>query len=238
MNQMENQNERIQVFLAGDSTVANCPEHEAPMAGWGQVLGSFFTEQVIVHNEARGGRSSNSFITERRLTSILERIRPNDYLFIQFGHNDQKTYGTEPFTTYQSCLTQYITGAREKGAIPVLVTSVHRRSFDSEGKLVNTLGDYPEAMKQLAALSNVPLLDLWSKTEGFYQSLGVEGSKRLFVWFEPDEHPNYPKGIQDNTHFCEEGATEIAKLVIEGIQELQLPLAVHVKASKGSHIVS
>ncbi|WP_246040270.1 GDSL-type esterase/lipase family protein [Ectobacillus funiculus] len=127
------------------------------------------------------------------MTSILERIRPNDYLFIQFGHNDQKTYGTEPFTTYQSCLTQYITGAREKGAIPVLVTSVHRRSFDSEGKLVNTLGDYPEAMKQLAALSNVPLLDLWSKTEGFYQSLGVEGSKRLFVWFEPDKHPNYPK---------------------------------------------
>lgn len=224
--------EHVRIFLAGDSTVANCPEHEAPMAGWGQVLQSFFTERVIVHNEAMGGRSSNSFIEEGRLNSILETIKPNDYVFIQFGHNDQKPYGTQPFTSYQACLIQYITGVREKGALPVLVTSVHRRHFDSKGMVVNTLGDYPTAMKQVAAAYDVPLLDLWAKTELLYQSLGEEESKRLFVWFEPNEHPNYSDGIQDNTHFCEDGAREVAKLVIAGIQELQLSLAAYVKVSE------
>jgi lysophospholipase L1-like esterase len=219
----------VQLFLAGDSTVAACPEHEFPMAGWGQVLQELFTDGVRVHNEARGGRSSNSFVEEGRLASILARIQPGDYLFIQFGHNDQKSYGTQPFTSYQSYLTQYIEGARGKGAHPVLITSVNRRKFDENGKLEETLGDYPEAVRQLAKRISVPVIDLWAKTKLLYEACGPEGSKRLFVWLEDGEHPNYPAGIQDDTHFCEDGAREVSRLVIEGIKELELPLLVHIK---------
>jgi lysophospholipase L1-like esterase len=199
------------------------------MAGWGQVLQDQFTDGVRVHNEARGGRSSNSFIEEGMLAAILERIQPGDYLFIQFGHNDQKSYGTQPFTSYQSFLAQYIAGAREKGAQPVLITSVNRRKFDRNGKLAATLGDYPLAMRQLAKKLEVPLIDLWAKTKLLYEACGPEESKRLFVWLEEGEHPNYPAGVQDDTHFSEYGAREVSRLVIEGIRELKLPLAVHIK---------
>ena len=219
----------INIYLAGDSTVANCPPNEAPMAGWGQVFQSFFTEEVIVHNHAKGGASTNSFIAEGRLRPILESIQPDDYLFIQFGHNDQKPYGTEPYTTYKAYLTEYIMGARKKGAIPILLTSVHRRNFDQNEVLVNTLGDYPQSMLELAKKLEVQLIDLSAKTAQLYQSLGVEGSKQLFTWFNAHEHPNFPSGIQDNTHFCEAGAREVAKLVIEGIKELQLPIRSFIK---------
>ncbi|MEH7254939.1 rhamnogalacturonan acetylesterase [Neobacillus niacini] len=219
----------INIFLAGDSTVASCPRNEAPMAGWGQMFQSFFTEEIRVHNFAKGGASTNTFIEIGYLGIILDFIQPNDYLFIQFGHNDQKSFGTEPFTTYQSNLAEYINGARERGAIPILITSVHRRNFDENNCLVNTLGDYPKAMMQLAEKLDVQLINLLEKTEKLYQSLGPEGSKQLFTWFAANESPNYPDGIQDNTHFCEHGAREVGKLVIEGIKELQLPLVPFIK---------
>ncbi|WP_307344703.1 rhamnogalacturonan acetylesterase [Metabacillus malikii] len=219
----------ISIYLAGDSTVANCPKHEAPMAGWGQVFQQFFTNELTVHNEAKGGRSSNSFIEEGRLTKILDSIQEGDYLFVQFGHNDQKSYGTEPFTTYQSCLQQYIFGAREKGATPILLTSVHRRKFDENGFVVNTLGEYPIAMKQVAKNLDVTLIDLWKKTKVLYETLGVEESKSLFTIFPPDVEENYPDGIEDNTHFCEKGAFEVAKLVIEALREQNIPLIKYIK---------
>lgn len=220
---------QIKIFLAGDSTVANCPRHEAPMSGWGQVLQSFFTDEVKVHNFAKGGASTNTFIEQGYLDIILEFIQPNDYLFIQFGHNDQKDFGTQPYTTYQNYLKEYVNGTREKGATPILVTSVHRRNFDEQDHLVNTLGEYPSSMIQLAEKLEVQLIDLWKKTEKLYQSLGPEGSKQLFVWLNENEHPNYPNGIQDNTHFCEDGAKEVGKLVIEGIRELQLPIVSFIR---------
>jgi lysophospholipase L1-like esterase len=217
------------IFLAGDSTVASCPRSEAPMAGWGQVFQSFFTDDIKVLNFAKGGASTNTFIEQGYLDIILEFIQPNDYLFIQFGHNDQKSFGTQPFTTYQSYLTEYINGARERGAIPVLITSVNRRNFDENNILAHTLGDYPKAMLQLAEKLDVQVINLLEKTEKLYQSLGPEGSKQLFTWFGPNEHPNYPEGIQDNTHFCEHGAREVGKLVIEVIKELQLPIVSFIK---------
>lgn len=220
---------RIRLFLAGDSTVASCPRSEAPMAGWGQVFQSLFTEDIKVLNFAKGGASTNTFIEQGYLDIILEFIQPNDYLFIQFGHNDQKSFGTEPFTSYPLNLTEYVNGARDKGAIPILVTSVHRRNFDEQGRLVNTLGDYPSSMIQLAETLGAQLINLWEKTEKLYQSLGPEDSKKLFVWFHENEHPNYPNGLQDNTHFCESGAKEVGKLVIEGIKELKLPIMSFIK---------
>ncbi|WP_319922065.1 rhamnogalacturonan acetylesterase [Neobacillus dielmonensis] len=221
--------EKLNIFLAGDSTMANYPKNEAPMAGWGQMLQDLFTEEVKVYNFAKCGASTNTFIEIGYLNIIHDFLKPNDYLFVQFGHNDQKVFGTQPFTTYQSNLTEFVNSAREKGATPVLLPSVHRRNFDDTGKVINTLGDYPSAVMQLAEKLDVPLINLWSKTEKLYQSLGPEGSKQLFVWFKENEHPNYPNGIQENTHFCEQGALQIAKLVLEGVKELQLPIASFIK---------
>lgn len=212
----------MKLFLAGDSTVADCPPHEAPMAGWGQVIGPLLPAGVTAGNKAKGGRSSNSFIEEGLLEDIWQEIKTGDLLLIQFGHNDQKDYGTKPWTTYLEHLAQYIDGAVQRGAKPVLVTPVQRRTFNDSGKIDSSLGAYPAAMKQLAAERAVPLIDLHEQTKALYESYGPEPSKALFTWLAPGEHPNYPAGIQDNTHFSETGAKAVALLVVEALQALGL----------------
>ncbi|MCS7462601.1 rhamnogalacturonan acetylesterase [Paenibacillus doosanensis] len=205
----------IRIYIAGDSTAASYPADQAPMAGWGQMLGALLTAEAEVHNHASCGRSSKSFIAEGRLKPIAEGLRQGDYLFVQFGHNDEKPdeqRHTEPFTTYLDHLMQYIAAARKKGAVPVLFTSVARRHFDADGQLLATHGDYPEAMKKLAAEQDVLLIDMEAKTGELYRKLGPEDSKRLFTWLEPGEHPNYPDGARDNTHFNERGAMEVARI--------------------------
>lgn len=212
----------INIYLAGDSTVENVSPEQARKQGWGKHLSDYVSNEVRILNEAKGGRSSKSFINEGRLKSILERINPNDYLFIQFGHNDQKiedeSRGTDPFTTFQENITHYINGARHKKAIPILLTSVNRRKFDEHGKLLDTLGDYPEAIRNIAAKLNVPLIDLWEKSRRLYEELGEEETKKLFYWYELED-PNTPP---DDTHFSRYGAMKIAELVAEGIEELRL----------------
>ncbi|MEH7336224.1 rhamnogalacturonan acetylesterase [Neobacillus drentensis] len=224
---------RITVYLAGDSTVSNYEDSLAPRAGWGQVFDRFLDDKIIVKNEASSGRSSKSFIDEGRLASILNQIEKGDYLFIQFGHNDEKvedpTRYTEPFSTYKSYLKQYIDGARAKGAIPVLVTPVERRRFTEEGIARDSHGDYPAAMKELGLEENVPVIDLTAKSKALFQELGPEGTKDLFLFLDAGEHVNYPNGVQDNTHFQEAGAEAIARLIPEGIEESHLvPLRNHI----------
>lgn len=136
-----------------------------------------------------------------------------------------------------SDLTLFADTAREKGAHPVFVTSVQRRRFDENGRIEHTLGEYPDAMKALAKELDVPVIDLLAKTKVLYEAYGPEESKRLFVWFQPNEHPNYPDGIEDNTHFSEKGAMEVAKLVAEGIEELGLPLKDHLVSREGKEHV-
>ncbi|WP_139489019.1 rhamnogalacturonan acetylesterase [Brevibacillus dissolubilis] len=222
----------ISVYLAGDSTVSTYSSELAPRAGWGQVFGKLFDDKIIVKNHAESGRSSKSFIDEGRLTTILDKIEKGDYLFIQFGHNDEKkedpTRYTEPSTTYKSYLKQYIDGAREKGAIPVLVTPVERRRFAADGAAQDSHGLYPAAMKELALAEQVPLIDLTAKSKALYNQLGPEETKSIFLWLDAGVHPNYPNGVQDNTHFQEAGARQIARLVVEGIEENKLPLRNHV----------
>ncbi|MDB5085375.1 MAG: rhamnogalacturonan acetylesterase, partial [Bacilli bacterium] len=176
-------NERIQLFIAGDSTAANYPAHQAPMAGWGQLLNRFFSENVEIRNEARCGRSSKSFILEGHVSRIWENIRPNDYLLIQFGHNDEKPQGTDPFSTYQEYLTRYIEEARNKYAFPVQLTPVQRRFFEQNGQLKQTHGEYSAAMKQLAQRMEVLLLDLCRRTEALFESYGPERQKLLLPIF-------------------------------------------------------
>ncbi|MEW4371363.1 rhamnogalacturonan acetylesterase [Paenibacillus kandeliae] len=223
----------LQLLLAGDSTVTDQPADGYPYAGWGQLLPERFKHDVCVDNHAISGRSSKSFADEGRLETIREQLRAGDYLWIAFGHNDAKTDAarhTDPFTTYKQQLTEYILTAREKEAHPVLLTPIQRRYFTEDGQLEDTHGDYVTAVRELAVEQQVPLIDLAAKTATLLQQLGPEQSKELFVWLYPGEYMNFPNGVQDNTHLQEQGARQIAGLVIESIRELHLqPLVMYMR---------
>ncbi|UJF35000.1 rhamnogalacturonan acetylesterase [Paenibacillus hexagrammi] len=221
------------LYLAGDSTVTDQPADGYPYAGWGQMLPYYFKADAAVANYAVSGRSSKSFIHEGRLDVIASQIRKGDYLFIQFGHNDQKMdeeRHTSPYTTYKEHLQKYIDAARIREAIPILITPVHRRFFDEDGSLRDTHGDYITAMKELAEEQQVILLDLAAKSKVLYEQLGAEESKSLFLWAWPGEFPNFPRGAEDNTHFQELGAIQIAGLVVACIREQNIqPLALYLR---------
>lgn len=222
----------LTVFLAGDSTVADYPPERLPMLGWGAKLGLFLEPSVKIVNAAMNGRSTKSFINEGRLDPIREAIGPGDVFLIQFGHNDSKEdeeRRTEPWTTYQEHLERYIAAARDKGAVPVLVSSVCRRRFDDSGRLVDTHGDYPKAMEDLAGREQVAYIDLASKSAVLLRQLGSGDSVKLFTWLEPGENPNYPEGSQDNTHLNEYGAETVARLVAEELAVLDTPLKAKIR---------
>jgi len=197
------------VYLAGDSTVTDQPRE--PWNSWGQMLPRFFKPGVAVANHAESGESLRSFVAGRRLEKILGTIRPGDYLFIQFGHNDQKERGAVvgAFTSYMDSLRRFVAEARKRDAIPVLVTPVRRRAFGPDGKVVDSLGDYPEAVRRVAREDDVALIDLHAMSGPFYEALGAEGSKVAFV---------------DNTHHNNYGSYELARCVVEGIRRSKLGL--------------
>lgn len=215
------------VYLAGDSTVMSYGSGNYPMQGWGGRLHDYFTSGVSFNNRAIGGRSSKSFIDEGRLSSILSVIKPGDYLFVQFGHNDgysDPRLHTDPYTTYKTYLSMYIDLSRQYGAIPVLVTPMGRRYYDSSGRFINHFADRTAAMKQLAAEKNVPLIDLNSKSIAFYNGIGVAATTDVFLYAAAGQYPNYPNGVADSTHFQEYGAGQLARLVVQGIQENRLAI--------------
>ncbi|WP_159766645.1 rhamnogalacturonan acetylesterase [Streptomyces sp. HM190] len=196
------------VYLAGDSTAAQKYADARPETGWGMALPFFLRSGLKVSNHAVNGRSSKSFIDEGRLDAILGAVRPGDFLIVQFGHNDSKAADparyTEPWTTYQDYLRQYVDGARARGARPVLATSVERRRFDAGGVAQPTHGEYPAAMRALAQEEGVALLDIQALSLALWQKLGVEETKKYFNWTENE---------QDNTHFNPPGAIAVARLV-------------------------
>ncbi|GCB50431.1 rhamnogalacturonan acetylesterase [Streptomyces sp. NL15-2K] len=198
------------LFIAGDSTAAQKYAPAAPETGWGMALPFFLHKDLIVANHAVNGRSSKSFVDEGRLDVVLGAIRPGDFLIIQFAHNDEKaddpTRYTEPWTTYQDYLRQYVDGARARGARPVLATPVERRRFDAGGNAVPSHGDYPAAMRALAKEERVALLDLQALSLALWQRLGVEETKTYFNWTATE---------QDNTHFNPPGAIAVARLVAQ-----------------------
>ncbi|WP_187355559.1 rhamnogalacturonan acetylesterase [Paenibacillus tengchongensis] len=219
------------VFLAGDSTVTDQPSGQFPYTGWGQMLGVFLNSGVALDNHARSGRSSKSFINENRLIRIAKKLRKGDCLLVQFAHNDEKDNegGTQPFTSYQAYLQRYIDLAREKEAYPVLIAPMHRRFFEQDGTIRNTHGDYIEAMRQLAEREKVPFVDLAALSKAYYEELGGERTKEVLLWAKPGQYPCLPEGAEDNTHFSERGAAEIARLVAKGLMEARVePLWQHV----------
>ncbi len=201
------------MLLAGDSTVASCPAHEAPMSGWGAQLGAY--AGVPVRNFAKGGATTAGHRAEGLWAALVREIVPGDVVVLQFGHNDQK----EPELPYRDNLRAFVAEARAAGALPVLCTPVQRRRFDG-ARLVPTHGGYPDQVRELAAAENVPLIDLTAATTELYERLGPEGSKALFTHFPPGAHPLYPEGVADDTHFCFRGADEVAAIVAEGLKEI------------------
>ncbi|MER5788795.1 rhamnogalacturonan acetylesterase [Streptomyces sp. NPDC001980] len=201
---------RRTLYIAGDSTAAQKYADAAPETGWGMALPFFLREEISVSNQAVNGRSSKSFVDEGRLDAILATLRPHDLLLVQFAHNDEKsddpTRYTEPWTTYQDYLRRYIEGARAHGARPVLATPVERRRFDADGNAVPTHGDYPAAMRALAARERVALLDIEALSLALWQALGAEATKTYFNWTDTE---------QDNTHFNPPGAIAVARLVAQ-----------------------
>jgi lysophospholipase L1-like esterase len=215
------------IYIAGDSTVMTYKSgyNLYPQQGWGGRLPDYFTTAVTWSNRAIGGRSTKSFVDEGRLASILSVILPGDYLFIQFGHNDgnsSTTLHTDPFTTYKTYLAQYIDGAVAKGAIPVLVTPMGRRNYDSNGAFINDFTDRCTAMKQLAVEKNCKIIDLNTKSIAFYNAIGAPATGDVFLWLAVGQYPNFPNGVSDNTHFQEYGAGQLARLMMNGIQEINL----------------
>lgn len=214
---------KITIFTIGDSTMANKDERAFPETGWCQVLSEFLdTTAVIVQNHAVNGRSSKSFIGEGRWEKVYELLKPGDYVFVQFGHNDQKDQSpdrfTNPYTGYRQNLRMYIEKSREKGAIPVLFTSIVRRNFNDKGTLIDTHGAYPEVVRSVAAELNVPLIDLQIITEQLVLEMGVENSKSMFLHVQPGQYPGYPNGKEDNTHLNREGAMLIAGKAVDELK--------------------
>ena len=218
------------IFLAGNSTVVD--QSREPWASWGQMIPRFFTPgKVAVANYAESGEALNSFLSAKRLEKILSVMKPGDYLFIEFGHNDmkQKGEGIGAFTSYKKNLQRYISEVKKKGGIPVLVTSMHRRRFDSTGHIVNTLEDYPDAVHQTAKEENVAVIDLNSMSKVLYEAWGPEKSIKAFVHYPANTFPGQTNKLEDNTHFNTYGAYELAKCIITGIRNQNLPLTKFIK---------
>jgi len=229
----------VTIYLAGDSTMAEKTADKRPETGWGEKLQAFFDPlKVRVENRAKNGRSTRSFIEEKSWAAIVDKLKKGDYVFIQFGHNDQKE-NTERYASpadYGKNLVTFVNEVRAKKALPVLFTPVVRRRFDEQGAFFDTHGKYPDAVRSVAAELKVPLIDMHRKSEKLLREFGAEGSRKLFLQLKPDEHPNYPKGIEDNTHFNDYGAEQMASLAVDGIRETKLGLVKYLrKLSTGSN---
>ena len=213
----------LTLFLIGDSTMADKPLIPAnPERGWGQMLPMFFQREVRIENHAVNGRSTKSFLDEGRWKTVTNRLKPGDYVIIQFGHNDEKKNDTnrytEAFGSFKMNLTRFVRETREHQAIPILATPVARRKFDDHGKLLDTHSDYVAAVRQVAQEQPAPLLDLNRRSSELLAQLGPESAKRLFDWIPPGEFERDPKGLSDDTHFNAYGASRMCDLVVLEIE--------------------
>ncbi len=216
------------LYLAGDSTVTD--QQAAPNGSWGQKLPGFFTDGIAVANHAESGETLKSFVTELRLDKLLSKLSAGDWVMMQFGHNDQKTQWPQTYVdaalTYRSWLRTYIAEIRRRGATPILVSSPDRRNFDAAGKITSTLGEYPQAMREVAREEGVAFIDLNAMSHRFYEALGPDVSPRAFA-----------DGGKDKTHFNDYGGYALARCVVEGLRtadpRLTAALETHLAANAG-----
>ena len=224
----------IKIFLAGDSTMAEKAENKRPETGWGEKLQIYFDEKKVkIDNRAQNGRSTKSFIDEGLWQKIVDDLKAGDYVFIEFGHNDEKTEDPKryaaPNMDYRNNLIRFVNDVRAKKAFPVLLTPVMRRKFDESGNFQDTHGEYPDAVRKVALELKVPLIDMHRLSEAILKKYGAEDSRKLFLQLKEGENANYPKGVEDNTHFNSLGAEEMAKAAVAEIEKQKLKLRKHLK---------
>jgi lysophospholipase L1-like esterase len=219
----------VTVFLAGNSTVVD--QDDDPWASWGQMFPGFLIKGIAVSNQAESGLSLGSFIGDNRLKKVLSMMKPGDYLFIEFGHNDQKEKGPDDgaYKSYSERMRLLVNEFRKKGGTPVIVSPANRRSFGEDGKITNSLGDYPQAAMQVAKELNVPFIDLNAMTKTLYEALGVDNSSKAFVIYPANTFPGQNAALNDNTHFNSYGAYELVKCIIEGIKANNLGITKYLK---------
>lgn len=215
------------IYLIGDSTMADKPRADLPERGWGQLFPEVVLAPAKVENRALNGRSTRSFIAERRWQQVVESLKPGDWVIIQFGHNDQKADNPKVHaaadTDYRANLRKFVTEARSKSAHPVIATPVVRRRWSRDGVFTDTLGDYPAAARAVAADERVPLLELHDLTMTMEAEAGEEGSKRYHF-------------AGDDSHFSEFGARAVSALAASEIHRLNLPLAHWIRAPHGKQL--
>jgi lysophospholipase L1-like esterase len=221
---------KIRVWMIGDSTMCQYEANRAPLTGWGMPFAGFFDSTVTIENKARGGRSTRTFISENRWQPIADSLQEGDYVLIQFGHNDEakeEKYKDRytPVPDYKTNLIKFITETRAKKAIPVLITPVTRMKFNKEGKIQETHIEYSAAVWEIGKAYNTPVIDLDAKSRNLLQQFGAGYSKMFFMQLDSLQHPNYPNGQKDNTHFNEFGARRMAELVLAEIRNAKLELA-------------
>ncbi|HEU4723094.1 MAG TPA: rhamnogalacturonan acetylesterase [Gemmatimonadaceae bacterium] len=222
----------ITVWLAGDSTMAQKQTDKRPETGWGEALQACFDSSAVrIANRAMNGRSTRSFVAEGRWQAILDSLRAGDFVFIQFGHNDEKV-GTGNYSSpedYRRNLVRFADEVRARKAHPVLFTPVVRRRFEGDS-LVDTHGAYPDAARAAASDRGVPLVDMTRTSADLVARLGPDSSRALWLHLEPGANPNYPNGVRDDTHFNPVGAQRMAGLALDAIRALRLDLATHLRA--------
>jgi lysophospholipase L1-like esterase len=208
------------VYLTGDSTV--CDQPREPWASWGQMLPRFFKPDIAVSNHAESGEALRSSRRAHRFKKIFSTLKKGDFVIIQFGHNDEKEKGEGigAFTSYKTDLASLVAEVRENGGTPILVTPMHRRTFDASGHITNSHGDYPEAVRQVAREKSVALIDLHAMSKDFYEALGAKKSAVAFA-IGAD-------GKVDGTHHNAYGSYELAKCIVQGIAAAQPELARHL----------
>ena len=229
------------VFLCGNSTVVD--QGTEPWASWGQMFTRWFVSNkpspntqhptpISIANYAESGLTATSFMAQNRLEKILSVIREGDYVICEFGHNDEKEKGpgTGAWYHYSVALKKFVDMVRAKKGNVIFCTPTQRRFFDSEGKIKNTHGDFPAAMKSVAERENVPLIDLNAETKTLFETMGVEDSKHLLVHYPMGTFPWQQKKFSDNTHFNPFGAYEVSKLVVMGLKRLNSPLAKYLSS--------
>jgi len=222
------------IYSIGDSTMANKPlANDNPERGWGQMLPLFFNDNITIDNRALNGRSTRSFIDEKHWGDILKTLKKGDYVFIQFGHNDQKekdsTRYTNPHTAYRHNLIRFVEETRAKGATPIIFSSIVRRNFNEKGVLISTHGEYTMEARLVAQEYKVPFIDLEYYTELLEMKYGPEKSKQLHLHYKAGENSFFPEGKEDNTHLNVKGATEIAKIAITELKKTKLDLVKYIK---------
>ena len=222
------------IYGIGDSTMANkVKPDENPERGWGQMLPLFFNDKITIDNRAVNGRSTKSFIAEKRWDAIYKILKKGDYVFIQFGHNDAKENDslryTNPHSAYRHNLIRFVTETREKGATPIIFSSIARRNFNENGVLIPTHGDYTLEARLVAQEYHVPFIDMEYYSELLEQSYGPEKSKQLHLYFKAGEIPYYKVDKADDTHLCVKGATAIAKIVVDELKKNKLDIVKYIK---------